>query len=210
MTYSLMELATLAGPMIWPLLACFILAVTITVERLVTLRAASRGARRFLDDISDAVRRNKIAEALGLCERHHGPLVEMVRGALAKHGAGREVMRQAIEDAGYKIIPKLEQHVPTLGTIASVAPLLGLLGTVLGLIRCFQAVQAKEAALQPVGPADLANGMWQALLTTAAGLAITVLAIVAYNHCARRAHLMVREMEGSATELLNLMMGEPL
>lgn len=208
MTYSLGDLLVLGGPMMWPLLLCSVLAAAIIGDRCLSLARTQQHTRQLLSEVEGAVKRRKMGEALALCERARGPIAQIVRVALTKHGQPRDQIRQAIEDAGRREIPWLERHLAALGTIANVAPLLGLLGTTLGLVRCFHVMQVKAAALQPVGPADLAQGLWQALLTTSAGLAIAIPAIVTYNYFARRVQRTVWEMERAATDLLRLLGGE--
>ncbi len=208
MTYTVADLFALGGPIMWPLLACSILTLAIILERLTVLRGTGVHARRFLDEVRDAVKRRKVAEALAICDRTTSPLAAMVRMGLSRHEQGREAVRQAIEEAGAREIPRLERHLTTLGTIAHLAPLFGLLGTTLGLIRCFHAMQVKAAALHPVGPADLAQGIWQALLTTTAGLMIAIPAGLAYNYFARRVQQQVWELQSAATDLLQWLAGE--
>lgn len=208
MSYSIGELIRMGGPIMWPLIACSVLAAAIIVERFVALNRLQGTSTRFLDEVTSAVKRNKVAEALALCERTPGPMAAMVRLGLMKYGRPREEIRLAIEDAGRRHLPYLEQRLAALATIAHVAPLFGLLGTTLGLIRCFQILQAKTAALQPIGVADLAEGLWPALLTTAVGLIIAIPALVAYNYFSRRVQHTLTEMELASAEVLNLLAGE--
>jgi len=114
-------------------------------------------------------------------------------------------MREAIEDAGNQEVPRLEKYIKILATIAHIAPLLGLLGTVAGMAKAFQVIQMKAVMLNPVNTADLAGGIWQALLTTAAGLIVAIPAIVAYHYLVSKVQDFVLEMERSATELINIM-----
>lgn len=208
MTYTLADLFILGGPMMWPLLLCSILTVAILLERGLALGRLGGSSRRFLDDVRDAVKRRKVAEALAVCDRTPGPLAAMVRAGLSRHDQGREAVREAIDEAGAREIPRLERHLAALGTIAHVAPLLGLLGTTVGLLRCFHVMQAKAATLQPVGPTDLSQGIWQALLTTTVGLAIAVPAITGYNYFTRKVHQLVWDFQVAATDLLRLLAGE--
>ena len=94
---------------------------------------------------------------------------------------------------------------PILSTIAHITPLLGLLGTVVGMVRCFQVIQEKSTSLNPVSPGDLAGGIWQALVTTVAGLAVAIPAYVAYNYLINKVDGFVLEMERSATDLVNIL-----
>lgn len=208
MTYSLLELLALGGPIMWPLAFCALATAAIIVERWAAFANTQLHNRRFLADVADAVKRHKVAEALALCERARGPVAQLVRVGLTQHGRERDQIRQSLDEAGHREIPALERNLSALATIAQIAPLFGLLGTTLGLIRCFQILQSKAAAGQPVGPADLAQGIWPALLTTMVGLAITIPAVVAYNYFARRAQRLVWDMRVTATQLLALMTGE--
>ena len=208
MSYSVPEFLALGGPLVWPLAFCALAATVIIIERWMALATAQLHNQRFLADVADAVKRRKIAEALALCERARGPVAQLVRAGLAKHGLSRDDIRQALEEAGHREIPTLERNLSVLATIAQIAPLFGLLGTTLGLARCFQILQSKTAALQPIGPADLAQGIWPALLTTMAGLTIAIPAVIAYNYFARRAQRLVWDMRMAAGQLLALMTGE--
>ncbi len=208
MTYSLLELMRLGGVMMWPLLLCSALAMAIIVERFLVLGRTRTRTTQFLDEVIAAVKRRKIAEALALCEHSKDPVAQMVRAGLQHHGQPREAIRQAVHDAGQRAVPQLERNLVALGTLAQVAPLFGLLGTALGLIRCFAVIQTKAAALQPVGPVDLAQGIWQALLTTTVGLAIAIPAIVAYNYFTRRVQRVVWDLEIATAELLDLLSGD--
>ena len=208
MSYSVADLIALGGPVMWLLLLCAIITVAIIVERGVALGRADAHAHRLLEEISDAVRRNKVAEALAMCDRTRGPIARLIRVGLLKSGRPRDDVRHAIEDASAREIPDLERHLAALGTMAQVAPLLGLLGTTLGLIRCFHVLQVKAASLQPVGPSDVAAGFWQALLTTTAGLAIAIPAVIAYNYFARRIQRFLWSLEVATTDLLARMSGE--
>lgn len=208
MTYTAAELFAFGGPMMWPLLVCAVLTIAIILDRLMALRNTHLQADRFLDDVRDAVKRRKISEALAICDRTPSPLAAMVRAGLARHEQGRDAVRQAIEDAGAREIHRLERYLAALGAIAHVAPLLGLLGTSLGLIRCFHVLQLKTSALQPVGPADLAHGVWQALFTTTAGLAIAIPAVLAYHYFIRRVHQHVWELQQAAGDLLQWLAGD--
>lgn len=208
MSYSLRDLVALGGPVMWLLLLCSVLAATLIAERFLIFSRLQLNTRRFLEEITDTLKRHKVAEALALCDRSRGPIAQLVRVGLLHHGRSRDEIRQAIEDAGHRALPPLERNLAPLGTLAHVAPLLGLLGTCLGLIRCFHTLQAKTSLLQPVGPGELAGGVWQALLTTTAGLGIAIPAIVAYNYFARRIQQVIWEMEIAAADLLQLLTGE--
>jgi biopolymer transport protein ExbB len=110
-----------------------------------------------------------------------------------------------MEDASLYEIPTLEKNLTALATVAHISPLLGLLGTVTGLVRCFQVIQLKSSSFTPVNPGDLAGGIWEALITTVAGLIIAIPMFVIYNYLVSRVNNFILEMERSATEVVNLL-----
>jgi len=110
-----------------------------------------------------------------------------------------------VEDAGLHEVPRLEKNLGVLATIAHIAPLIGLLGTVTGMVRAFQVIEQKAVAMTPVNPGDLAGGIWEALITTVAGLAVAIPTYVAYNFLVTKVDGFVLEMEKSATDLVNIL-----
>lgn len=193
------------GPIMWPILLCSIFAFTIVIERLIKLKREQIDTKAFMEQISKSLKRNKIMEALDLCERTGGPIANILKAGILKHDRPRNEVREAIEDASIHEVPRLERNLPVLATIAHVAPLLGLLGTVTGLVSAFQVIESKASATTPVNPGDLAGGIWEALLTTVFGLCVAIPTFVAYNYLVSRVDGFVLDMERSATDLLNIL-----
>ncbi len=193
------------GPIMWPILLCSVVAFTIVIERLLRLRQEQIDTKSFMEQISKSLKRNKIMEALDLCDRTGGPIAAILKAGILKHDRGRNEIREAIEDASIHEVPRLERNLPVLATVAHVAPLLGLLGTVTGLVSAFQVIETKATALNPVNPGDLAGGIWEALLTTVFGLVVAIPTYVAYNYLVSRVDGFVLDMERSATDLLNIL-----
>jgi len=156
-----------------------------------------------MENVVNNIKRNRIMDALKVCEETGGPIANIVKAGIIKHDRTRHEIREAIEDAGSQEVPKLEKNIGILATIAHISPLLGLLGTVIGLVRCFQVIQEKATSLHPVNPGDLAGGIWEALLTTVAGLVVAIPTFVAYNYLVNRVNNFVVDMEASATDLIN-------
>ena len=149
--------------------------------------------------------RNKIIESIEMCNNTPGPIAHIVKAGILKHDRSKPEIKEAVEEAAQLEIPRLEKHLPILATIAHIAPLLGLLGTVTGMIRSFQVIQMKALALAPVNPGDLAGGIWEALLATVAGLAVAIPTYVAYNYLTSQIDNLVYDMVRSATDLVNLL-----
>lgn len=193
------------GPIMWPIFLCSVFAFAIVIERLVHLRREQIDTKLFMEQIAKSLKRNKVMEALDFCDRTKGPIANILKAGILKHDRPRQEIREAIEDAGIHELPRLERNLPVLATIAHVAPLLGLLGTVTGMVAAFQVIESKASALNPVNPGDLAGGIWEALLTTVFGLCVAIPTFVAYNYLVSRVDGFVLEMERSATDLLNIL-----
>ncbi len=193
------------GPIMWPILLCSVIAFAIVIERLIQLRRAQIDTRSFMEQISKSLKRNKIMEALEICNKTQGPIANILKAGILKHDRPRQEIREAIEDASVHEVPHLEKNLPVLATVAHVSPLLGLLGTVTGMVAAFQVIQSKSSSVTPVNPGDLAGGIWEALLTTVFGLCVAIPTFVAYNYLVSRVDGFVLDMERSATDLLNIL-----
>ncbi len=202
------EILQRGGPVMYPILFCSILSLAVVIERLYHLYRAKIDTREFMDRIANILRKNRMREALQMCEATPGPIAHILKAGILKHGRPRQEIKEAIEDAALHEIPRLERNLGILATVAHIAPLLGLLGTVTGMVRCFQLVQEKSVTLSPVNPGDLAGGIWEALLTTVTGLLVAIPAFVAYNYLVSRVDGFILDMERSATELVNLLTEE--
>ena len=193
------------GPIMWPILLCSVIAFAIVIERLIRIRQEQIDTKSFMEQISKSLRRNKIMEALDLCDRTGGPIAVILKAGILKHDRPRNEIRESIEDASIHEVPRLERNLPVLATLAHVAPLLGLLGTVTGLVKAFQVIETKASVLNPINPGDLAGGIWEALLTTVFGLCVAIPTYVAYNYLVSRVDGFVLDMERSATDLMNIL-----
>jgi biopolymer transport protein ExbB len=199
------EIIQKGGPVMYPIILCSILAFAIIIERLYLLHKARIDTEAFMKNIEVTIKHNKIAEAIKICEETPGPIAHIVKAGILKHDRPRQEIREAIEDAGHQEVPRLEKHINLLATIAHISPLLGLLGTVTGMVRAFQVIQEKSVSFNPVSPGDLAGGIWEALLTTVAGLIVAIPTVVVYNYLVSRVDEFVLDMEHSATELINIL-----
>jgi biopolymer transport protein ExbB len=197
-----MDLFTAGGPLMYLILFCSVIALAVFLERIFHLRRAGINAAIFMDNIRALISEGKMEEASVLCRKTPGPVAHILGAGLNASGRSRAAIKEAIKDAGVHEVPRLEKNMVVLATIAHVAPLLGLLGTVLGMIRTFRIIQNLSGL---VNPSDLAGGIWEALLTTAFGLFVAILAYIAYNYLVSRVGKMVLDMETSSTELVNLL-----
>lgn len=202
---SLWQLVLAGGPVMWPILLCSIFALAIILEKLWHLHRIKIDTQEFLNNILDKIKHHQIKEALEICDKTKSPISHILKTGILKYDRPRPQIKEAIEDASLYEIPKLEKNLSALATIAHISPLLGLLGTVTGMVRCFQTIQAKATSFHPVSPGDLAGGIWEALLTTVAGLIVAIPTFVIYNYLVNRINNFILEMEKAATELVNFL-----
>ncbi len=193
------------GPVMGPMLLCSIFALAIILEKFWHLHKIKTGTQDFLSRVLDQMKRHDTKEALSICDATKSPVANILKAGILKYDRPRPQIIEAIENASLYEIPRLEKNLTTLATIAHVSVLLGLLGTVTGMIRCFQGIQAKAAGFNPVSAADVAGGIWEALLATAAGLIIAIPAFAAYNYLVSRINNLILEMERASTELVNFL-----
>jgi biopolymer transport protein ExbB len=200
---SLWQIFLAGGVVMWPILLCSIFAMAIILEKLIYLKRIKIDAPEFLNSILDKMKRHQTKEALEICDATNNPIGRILKAGILKYDRSRPQIKEAIEDASLYEIPRLEKNLPALSTIAQVSPLLGLLGTVMGMVRCFQAIQAKSSALYPVSAGDLAAGIWEALFATVAGLVVAIPAFIVYNYLVNRVNNFILDMEKAATEFIN-------
>jgi biopolymer transport protein ExbB len=194
------------GWMIWVIVATSAVALAVFFERLLQYHRDQINSTEFLNGVRNILKRDNIVEALAICDATPGPVPRLVKTAILNRERGREAVREALEDAGAWEVPRLEEKLNLLATIAQIAPLLGLLGTVLGFVTVFRAVQ-NEGLNAHIG--DLATGIWQALNCTAAGLAVSIPSYAGYNYLVGRVNTIVLDMEQVSTEILNIVSTQP-
>jgi len=194
-------LVTNGGPVIWLILAASAVAVVVFIQRVLHYHRAQINSMEFLNGVRNVLKRENVVEALSICDATPGPVARLVKVAILNREKGRERVREALEEAGLVEVPPLEDKLNLLATIAQITPLMGLLGTVLGFIKIFTTLQNSQtlANLQ-----DVSGGVWEALICTAAGLAVAIPCYAAYNYLVSRVNAIVLDMEKAATEIVNI------
>ena len=195
---------TYGGPMFWLLLLASALAIAVFVERLLHYHREQINSTEFLNGVRNVIKRDNVVEAVSICEATPGPVARLVKIAILNRDRGREGMRETLEEAGLIEVPRLEERLNVLATLAQVAPLMGLLGTVLGFIKVFMQIQTK-APFAHIG--DLSGGIWQALISAAVGLALAIPCYAGYNYLVGRVNSIILDMEKASTEILNILGG---
>ena len=194
------------GPMLWVILAASAVAIVVFIERVLHCHRAQINSAEFLNGVRIVLKRDNVVEALSICDATPGPVARLVKTAILNRDFGRDRVRESLEEAGLAEVPRLEEKLNLLATIAQVAPLLGLLGTVLGMIHIFGKMEhdGLNASVQM-----LSGGVWEALICTAAGLAVAIPAHAGYNYLVSRVNEIVLDMEKAATEIVNIVTEPP-
>lgn len=193
------------GPVMIPIVMCSIFSLALIIERIYYFATLHLGAdiTRFFERLGAAIEGRQWQDAQGLCESWRGPVARVVLAGLAVREGTPQEIDEAMEEAAHDELPAIEQHLRWLSTLAQIATLLGLLGTVTGLVRAFQIIQTKSTGGNPVSPGDLAGGVWEALITTVAGLTVAIPTILAYNYLASRVGEVQFQMEKAAAIVSN-------
>src|SRR5579859_6388525 len=195
------ELLTHGGTVLYLILLVSAVAVVVFIERFLHCHRAQINSTEFLNGVRTVLKRDNVVEALSICDATPGPVARLVKTAILNRDHGRERVREALEEAGLAEVPRLEEKLNLLATIAQLAPLLGLLGTVLGFIDAFGQLETNGLHAQ-VG--QLSAGVWKALICAAAGLAVAIPAHAGYNYLVSRVNSIVLDMERAATEIVNI------
>jgi len=203
MVLNIWQLWLATGPMVWPLAVISVFSIAIIIERLWFLKQLHINLAEFLNTLMSKIKHHQIKEAVQLCEAAHNPIANIFKAAVIKYDRPRSQIKEAMEDAALYEIPKLHKNMDALSTLAYVAPLLGFLGTALGLLKVFGVIRSRSQVLAPISAVDISAGIMEALLSTVAGLMVAVIVYIAYNFLVSRINSFILEMEQSATELVN-------
>lgn len=199
---DLLSIFLKGGWIMYLILACSVLGVAIIVEKYIVLKKAKVNVPAFLIKIRTMVKRKDIVGAIGFCMQEKSPVSNIVKKGLKKFRFGHQRVVESIESAGRQEISKLEKGLPILATISGIAPLMGFLGTVTGMITAFMKIQELQGS---ANPADLAGGIWEALITTAFGLIVGIPALAFYNYFVNSINKLVLDMELISNDLIDLM-----
>lgn len=189
------------GPLMWLLLFCSVLAGALFLERALYFHQISLRVGEFLSGLSNLIRHQRWAEAQMECASVSTPVTRVLHAAVLRHGATREELKAVVQEAGQLEVPKLERRLGMLAAIGLTAPLLGLLGTVIGMIDVFGNIASQSGFGTS---SDIASGIYQSLLTTAAGLIVSVPSALAYAFLSAKINALMHDMERAGIEVVNL------
>lgn len=199
---SLLDLLLLGGWVMVPLVLLSILTIYLFVERIITIRQAGANPEAITERVRDYVRNGDVEGAISYCQQKDVPITRILKQGLERLGRPISEIQDAVQAAGKHETFELEKRTNLLASIAGIAPMLGFFGTVVGMIRAFQEIQNMQGT---VNPSQLAGGIWEALITTAAGLMVGILALFAYNFLLERIRRLTNDMERSATDFIDLL-----
>ncbi len=185
----------------WLILLCSVLAGAIFLERAVFFHRCSIRVGEFMRGLANLIRRGNFAEALHECAATHGPVSRVIHSALLRHQAPRSELKDVVQEAGQLEVHRLERRLGTLAALSFVAPMLGLLGTITGLIDAFVSVTTQSGF---AGSNEIADGIYQSLLTTAAGIVVAIPCAIGYVYLSSRINALIHDMERAGIEVVNL------
>jgi len=200
----LLDFLKLGGPVLWVILGSGLLAFVVFVERCLHLHRARIRSDDFLKGIFNILRRQNIAEALTICEETPGPVAYLVKTAILHRGDVKDDVRKAVADASQAEISRMERRLIVVATVAQIAPLLGLLGTVLGMVESLLVLQQQAPLIQS---ADLMGGLIRALVTTAAGLTVAIPCYASFNLLVVKIDRVVLDMGRASSEIVAFLKG---
>jgi biopolymer transport protein ExbB len=189
------------GIIMWFILACSIIGLTVIIDRYIVIRKAKINVPAFMVRIRGMLKKKDITGAISYCMEEKSPVANIIRKGLTKYKLGHERVKEAIENAGRQEISKLEKGLAVLASISGIAPLLGFLGTVTGMITAFMTIEDLAGS---ANPSDLAGGIWEALLTTAFGLMVGIPALAFYNYFLSAVKKLVGDMETVANDVVDI------
>lgn len=197
----MLEIFQKGGPLMYPILLCSVFALGIFLERMWTFSRVRRGTETLVREVEELVRKSRGDEAIIVCQRAGTPLARIFIMALRAAGRSRDQLKSVVEEVGRREAAPLERYLGLLATIANIAPLLGLLGTVFGMIEAFRVI-----ALQGSGtPATLGGGISEALITTASGLSVAIPTLLLHRYLSSRVDRIVLEMEEHSLHMVELL-----
>lgn len=200
----MLELIKSGGLLVWPILLCSVVSLSIICERFWTLRTEKIIPPKLVPQVWSMYKKNQLDGSKIRNLQTNSPLGAVLAAGLVNRKYGREMMRVSLEEAGRQVVNELERFLNTLGTIASITPLLGLLGTVVGMIKVFALITGSGVG----DPSVLAGGISEALITTAAGLAVAIPSLMFYRYFEGRVVYLVLRMEEEALRLIDVIHGE--
>jgi biopolymer transport protein ExbB len=199
---SVWDLTLAGGPLMIPIALSSLVAIYIFVERVLTINRANESPNAFMGKIKELVLKGDITSAKMVCTQHDTPVARMIEKGVSRIGSPLKNIEASIENVAKIELFKLEKNLSVLATVAGAAPMMGFLGTVIGMVQAFISIAQEEGS---VSPKLLADGIYTAMITTVAGLIVGIIAYLGYNYLVTRVSKVVHKMEYSAIEFIDLL-----
>ncbi len=202
MGFNPIHLIQAGGPVMYPLTFCAFLSVAFMIERFITINRASADNDALTEQVREHLQAGRVNDALAVCDQHSGPVAGLLANGIRNRNLDSDSIERAMEELALRETPLLYRHLGVLDTIITIAPLLGLLGTVTGMIKSFNVVGSAQGLNNPNA---ITGGVAEALLATATGLAIAIVTLVGYNYLTEKVKEIIADMEVRATQLMNIL-----
>ena len=199
---SVIDLAIQGGFMMVPIGICWVLAIYLFIERVLTINKANEEPGIFMGKVKELVLRGDINGAKMLCSQNQTPVARMIEKGISRIGSPLKTIEASIENIAKIEVFKLEKNLPIIATVAGAAPMMGFLGTVIGMVEAFIAISQEEGS---VSPKLLSSGIYTAMITTVAGLVVGIMAYLAYNYLVSRVQKVIHKMEYTSIEFIDLL-----
>ena len=201
--FKAVEFFVNGGPIMWPLLICAILSVTVMLERFIAINRAAADTEGLIERVRELITQGKVSEALKMCETTPGPVPALLANGIRNRDLDSDSIERAMEELALRQTPLLYKRLGVLDTVITIAPLLGLLGTITGMMGTFHVV----AGAGQNNPTAITGGIAEALIATACGLGIAIITLIGYNYLTEKVKEIIAEMEIRATQLMNILVG---
>lgn len=199
---SVLDLAIAGGLLMYPIILSSLVAIYIFVERVLTINRANEDPIPFMGKIKELVLKGDVNSARLLCAQYNTPVARMIEKGISRIGSPLKNIEAAIENVAKIELFKLEKNLSVLATVSGAAPMMGFLGTVLGMIKAFISISNEEGS---VSPKLLSEGIYTAMITTVAGLLVGIIAYLCYNYLVNRVSKVIHKMEYSSIEFMDLL-----
>ena len=197
-----LDLFVHGGPIMWPLLLCALASVSVMLERFVSIRRAASDSESLIERVRQLLTAGQVEEAVQVCERAPGPVPALLASGLRHRHQDSDAIERAMEELALRETPLLYKRLGVLDTVITIAPLLGLLGTITGMMSTFSVI---AGAAGQNNPTAITGGIGEALIATACGLAIAIITLIGYNYLTEKVKEVIADMEIRATQLLNIL-----
>jgi len=199
---SVIDLAIKGGFMMIPIAISWVLAIYLFIERVLTINKANEEPGIFMGKVKELVLRGDINGAKMLCSQNQTPVARMIEKGISRIGSPLKTIEASIENIAKIEVFKLEKNLPIMATVAGAAPMMGFLGTVIGMVEAFISISQEEGS---VSPKLLSSGIYTAMITTVAGLVVGIMAYLAYNYLVSRVQKVIHKMEYTSIEFIDLL-----